>query len=196
VISATNDPVRRSATAAPQSLLRAATAIGLTSIVLVVALNVGMSGVVALMFGGLLGLAVLITVPGVAVVLISITLARFTGRRNIPAAIAVTVVAFVALGVAFFGFLTVPMIWVQPGFELVHVLIAVPSAMTLGLFLGSGRLRIIGLIGFALLIAGAVWVNAPDPQPTSPSQAEQPSAANFDAFIASGNFPTEVRFAP
>jgi hypothetical protein len=66
--------------------------------VLLVALNVGMSSVVALMFGGLLGLPALIIVPGVAAVLISIILSTCTGRRNVRAAIAVSVVAFVAWG--------------------------------------------------------------------------------------------------
>ena len=150
----------------------------LTSIVLLVALNVGMGSAVAVLFGGVFGLVVLIIIPGISVVLIAIILSVFTGRRHIPAAIVVTVVAFVALGIALLGFGTMPMIWVQPGFELVHLLIAVSSALTLGLFLGSWPLRITGVIGTALLIAGTTWVMTPDPPPTGPSQAEQQVAAN------------------
>jgi hypothetical protein len=182
-MAATDTPVGSVANAGRQSLLRVGIAMGLTAIVLLVALNVGMSSVVALMFGGL---PVLIIAPGIAVVLISVVLSACTGRRSIRAAIAVSVVAFVALGIAL-G--TVPMIWVQSGFELVHLLIAIPSPLTLGLFLGPWRSRIAGLIGTALLITVAVWVSAPDPQPTGPSQAEQQEHANFEAFIESGAFP-------
>lgn len=188
-MTATETPVGQATTADSQSLLRSGIALGLTAIVLLVALNFGMGGVVVLLYGGFLGLLMLIIAPSAAVVLISIIVSACTGRRNIRAAIVVTVAAFVALGIAFFGFGTVPMIWVQPGFELVHLLIAVPSALTLGLFLGSWRLRIAGVIGAALVITGAVWVSTPDPQPTAPSQAEQQDQANFEAFIKSGAFP-------
>ncbi|MHA6694126.1 hypothetical protein [Homoserinimonas sp. A520] len=168
-------------------------AMGLTAVILAVALNISMSGVVAAMFGQPYGLLVLAVTLVIAVVLISITVSRCTGRRNIRSAIIVAVMAFVALGIAFFGFGTVPMIWVQPGFELVHLLIAATSALALGIFIGPWPLRIAGGVGTALLIAGLVWVSIPDPQATGPSQAEQQAkkqeAANFEAFIESGAFP-------
>ena len=164
-------------------------AIGLTAVILTVGLNVGMVGVVSAMFGGPFGLLVLAVVMSVAVVLISLTVSALTGRRRIGAAIVVTVVAFVALGVAVFGFGTVPMLWVQPGFELVHPLIAVPSALLLGLFLPTWRLRIVGFVGAALLVAGAAWVAVPEPRAAGPSQDQLQLDANFEAYIDSGAFP-------
>ena len=169
--------------------LRTALAMGVTAVVLIAALSVGMGGAVAAMFGGPFGLLVPVVVMAVAVVLISLIVSSLTGRRRVGAAIVVTVTAFVALGVAVFGFGTVPMLWVQPGFELVYVLIAVPSALMLGLFLETWPLRVVGLVGAALLVAGAVWVSVPETQAEGPSAEQQQLDANFEAYIDSRAFP-------
>ena len=187
--TSTDGHVEPVASGSPRTLLRAGIAMGLTAIILLVALNVGMVGVVAALFGGVFGLLVLLIVMAVAVVLITLIVSALTGRRRVRAAIVVTVVAFVAWGIAVFGFGTVPMLWVDPGFELVHVLIAVPSALMLGLFLPTWQIRIVGGIGVALLVAGVVWVSVPEPQAGGPSQDQQQIDANFEAFIDSGAFP-------
>jgi len=181
--------VEAAASGSPRPALRAALAMGLTAVILVMALSAGMGGAIAAMFGGPLGLLVPVVVMAVAVVLISLVVSAVTGRRRIGAAVVVTVVAFVALGVAVAGFGTVPMLWVQPGFELVYLLIAVPSALMLGLFLGTWRLRAVGIVGVALLVAGAMWVSVPEPQPAGPSADQLQRDANFEAYIDSGAFP-------
>lgn len=188
----------------PPTLLRSAIALVLTAIILWVALNFGMRSVVVALFNGWSGLPFVIIAPTVAMILISIIVSVCTGRRNIPAAmpaaIVVTAIAFVALGVAFVHFGTVPMIWVEPGFELVPLLIAVPCALTLGLFLGTWKLRIVGVLGVALLVTGAVLVGGPNAGSASSSlqarleaEAEQQAAeqedANFESFIDNGEFP-------
>lgn len=169
--------------------LRVGIAIALTAVVLLVGLQMVLGGAVVLMFGGLLGLAFLILVPIGVAAAISVILYLCTGRKHIGASVTVTLIAFVSLGIAFFSFGTVPMIWVQPGFELVYVLIAVPSALCLGLFLGTWPLRAIGAAGLVLLTAGAVWVTAPEPVPDVASEAQLQEDANFEAYVASGLFP-------
>ncbi len=188
----------------PPTLLRSGIALVLAAIVLWAALNFGLRSVVVVLFAGWSGLPFVIIAPTVAMILISIIVAVCTGRRNIPAAvtaaIVVTVIAFIALGVAFVRFRTVPMIWVEPGFELVPLLIAVPCALMLGLFLGRWKLRVVGMLGVALLVTGAVVVGGPNAGPADLSlearleaEAEQQAAeqedANFESFIDSGDFP-------
>ncbi|MCP2030732.1 hypothetical protein L1277_000796 [Okibacterium sp. HSC-33S16] len=156
-----------------------------------------------LLLAGWAGLPLLIIAPVLAVILISIIVSVCTGRRNIPgampAATVVTFIAFVGLGIALFDFGTVPMIWVEPGFELVHVLVAVPAALTLGLFLVTWRLRVVGVVGIALLIGVLVVITTSNGQHVSSWQAEREALdaqqaaaqedANFEAYIQSGTFP-------
>lgn len=175
-------------------LARSILAIAATSVILWIMLNVAFSGVVGLLFGQWLGLAAM----AVAVVLGCVAIARLlrilTGKRGVAAAMTVTLTAIVSLVVAFVGFGTVPMIWVQPGFELVHVLVAVPAALIVGLFTGPLALRLLGLVGALALIAGGAWLIAPDvAQELGPSQgevqAQQQAERNFEAFIANGVYP-------
>ena len=178
-------------TTAQPSLLQTLSAIAGAAVVLLVVLNFVMTGGIGLLFGSPIGLVYVLGAAVIAVVLISFILRASVGRAKVGAAVVVTLVAFVALAVAVAGFGTIPMLWVQPGFELVHVLIAVPVAMILGLFLGSWPARTVGFAGLALLIAGAVLV-LPDAQPEAPSQAElnqETIDANFEAYIDAGAFP-------
>jgi hypothetical protein len=156
---------------------------------LTVALNIGLGGLVAFAFGGVAGLVISIVVLVVAIGLIATVMSLVTAPHRIWAAVCATMVAFVALGIAVFGFGSVPMVWVSPGIDLVTVLIAIPSALTLGLFVSSWRARIVGLVGGVALVLGAVWVAAPEPAPTGPSQAELQIDANFEGYVSNGEFP-------
>jgi hypothetical protein len=164
-------------------------AFALSALILAVALHFALWGAVIGMFGGLLALAILLVTVVLATALISVTLSGFTGRRNLPAAITATLVAHGALGIAIFGFGTVPVIWVPPGFDLIYVLIAVPCTLMLGLFLGGWRTRVIGACGALILAIGSVWILLPEPEPAGLSQAELQRDANFEGYIGGGLFP-------
>jgi hypothetical protein len=203
VTSATDIRPRLIRVLPPPTLLRSGIALAVTAIVLWASLDFGLRSAVVLLFVGWAGLPIVIVAPIGAVILISITISICTGRRNIPAAMpaafVVTFAAFVALGIALFDFGTVPMVWVQPGFELVHVLIAAPAALMLGLFLGTWKLRVVGVIGITLLIGVGVVITNTNGEPVSSLQAEREALgaqqaveqeeANFEAYIASGAFP-------
>ncbi|PRY68348.1 hypothetical protein B0I08_10450 [Glaciihabitans tibetensis] len=186
----TNAAAQPESTAArPESVLSVGIAVALTAVILYGALTLGLGGFTAFMFGGPIGLLMVGLVFVGTVVLISTVAGFGAGRRRIGAAVCVTALAFVALVTAVFGFGTVPMIWVQPGFDLATLMIAVLCALFLGVFFRSWQSRIAGVIGCAALVAGAVWVTVPEPEPTGPSQAELQSNANFEAYIANGQFP-------
>jgi hypothetical protein len=187
----------------PPTLLRSGIALVLTALVLWASLDFGLRSAVVLLFVGWAGLPIVIIAPTGAVILISIIISICTGRRNIPAAmpaaLVVTFAAFVGVGIALFDFGTVPMIWVQPGFELVYPLIAVSAALILGLFLGLWKVRVVGMIGIALLIGVVGVITTSNGPPVSSLQAEREALgaqqaaeqeqANFEAYLASGTFP-------
>ncbi|RWZ46143.1 hypothetical protein ELQ90_16085 [Labedella phragmitis] len=162
-------------------------AIAATALLLWVALTIGGQAAVVLMFGGMVGLAVLAVAVAVACATVAIVLSALTGRRRIGAAIAVTLLAFVATAVGLVGFGSIPMIWV--GFELVHLIVAVLSALVLGLFLEPLWLRIVGALSLvALIVAGAVLL-APENAEPEPSPDALQAQVNFEYFIENGTYP-------
>jgi hypothetical protein len=166
-------------------------AIGATALLLWVALTIGGQAAVVLMFGGLVGLAVLAIAVAAACATVAVVLAALTGRRRIGAAVTVTLLAFVATGVGIVGFGSIPMIWV--GFELVHLIVAVGSALVLGLFLEPLWLRIVGAASLvALIVAGAVLLapeeRVTEPEP-DPAAAAQQIEADYQSFLENGPYP-------
>lgn len=170
---------------------RLVAAIGATALVLWVALTIGGHAFVVLAFGGMIGLAVLAVAVVVAGAAVAAVVFAFTGRRRIGAAITVTLLAFVATAVCIVGFGSIPMIWV--GFELAHLIVAVESALVLGMFLEPLWLRLVGAMSLvALMVAGAVLL-APE-EPTSTPEADtvadaQQIEADYESFLENGPFP-------
>jgi hypothetical protein len=126
-------------------------------------LYVGMTGVIALLFGAWWGLVIILAVIGVAIAVLSAIARAVTGRQGWGAGISVTLVALVALGVALAEFRTIPMIWVEPGLELVYPVIAMASALAFGLFLGPRWIRIVGAIAAVAVAVGSVVLLQPEP---------------------------------
>jgi hypothetical protein len=173
-------------------VVRSMVAITATALVLWLAQSVWTWAIVITLFGqlwGLLVLAIAVTLTGVVVAAI---LRVCTGRHHILGAVVVTISTAVLLAVALVRYGTIPMIWVQPGFELVHLLVSVIAAPILGLFLGPRWLRVVGAAALAGWLAFAIWF-AP---PTTPSQddqlhdqQQQQADANFEYYIENGVFP-------
>jgi hypothetical protein len=180
-------------------LLRSVLAIGLTAIALWATLMSASTAFVAVMFGQLiaaLAFGVGLVIPGLAIAGITRV---FTGRFHVAGAVTVTVSAIAAYGIAQYGFGTIPMIWVPtgigplPGFELVHVVIALCAATVLGLFIGPTPMRIVGAFGLVALIGGGIWVALPDPvEPPDLSAADLQEKANYESFIDDGVYPMVV----
>jgi hypothetical protein len=158
-----------------------------TALVLWVALTVGGRAYVILLFGMAAGLAVLAIAVSATCVVVIIVVALFTGRRRIGAAIAVTLLAFLSTAVGIVGFGGIPMIWI--GFELVHPIVAVASALVLGVFFEPVWARILGGLALvALIVSGAVLLAPEDTQPERSADAVQ-AEANFEYFVENGTFP-------
>jgi hypothetical protein len=180
----TDDDQRGDATAG-----RLVAAIVVTALILWVALTIGGQATIVLMFGGMVGLAVLTVAVAAACATVAVVLSALTGRRRTGAAITVTLLAFVATGVGIVGFGSIPMIWV--GFELVHLIVAIGSALVLGLFLEPLSLRIAGALSLVSLIAAGAVLLAPEerePEPDAAAWAQQVEA-NFESFLDNGPYP-------
>jgi hypothetical protein len=162
------------------SSVRSLAAIGLTALVVWGGLTLAFQAFVALIFGGILGLLLVPVYLAGTVALVVLISWKFTGRRRIAAAITVTIAAVVSLALAFGEFSTIPMIWVQPGFELVNLLVAIAAALLLGAFIGPLWLRVIGGASAVAIVFFWCLALAPEQEPVP----DQPISldAEYDAF--------------
>lgn len=166
---------------------RTPAAIGATALVLWVALTIGGQAYVVFLFGMVVGLVVLAIAVAVTCAVVAVVVALITGRRRIGGAITVTLLAFLSTAVGIVGFGEIPMIWV--GFELVHPIVAVGSALVLGLFFEPRWARVLGGLALVALIVGGVVLLAPeDTEPERSSDAVQ-AEANFEYWLEYGTYP-------
>lgn len=166
---------------------RMAAAIGVTALVLWVALTIGGRAYVVLMFGMVVGLVMLAIAVVLTCVVVTVAIAAFTGRRRIGGAITVTLLAFLSTAVGIVGFGEIPMIWV--GFELVHLIVAVASALVLGLFFEPLWARTLGCVALvALIVCGVVLLTPEDTEPERSADAVQ-AEANFEYYLENGTYP-------
>ncbi len=142
--------------------------------VLWVGLYVGMSAFMAVLFGAFVGLVGIVIVMVLVVVVLATIIKAATGRRRVGAAIAVTLFAGVAQAVALAHFGQIPMMWVQPGLDLVYPVIAVFGALALGLFLGPWRVRVAGAVAALSIVVVAVSVFKSEPVGFDPSNGSSP----------------------
>jgi len=167
-------------------------AIAATAAVLWAALAVTTGLFVAAAFGAwwasLIGLAVLLVLEVLA---ITALLRVGSGRRHRITAVVIVLVSVVGLGLALARFGQIPMVWVAPGFELVHPVVAVASALIPGIAIGPRWMRVVcGMLVAGALAAAVWWVAATTEPPADPlAQPLAQQEANFEAYVAGGDFP-------
>jgi hypothetical protein len=183
----TGSGVARGEGARPLAILAAAFILWIS---LTLALGLGISSLFAAGPVGLLALPVVFTLTVVA---ITFALRALLGRHHVLAALCATGAAWIALLVVFFRAATIPILWVQPGFELTHVLIALPAAAMVGLFFDSvgfrigGGIAVAALVAVTLLIPGRAAPPQADPFPTL-EEREAARESEIDAFLADGAY--------
>ena len=157
-------------------------------------LYVGMTALMAVLFGALVGLVGIVIVMAVVVAVLATIIKAATGRRRVGAAIAVTLFAGVAQAAALAHFGQIPMMWVSPGLDVVYPMVALFGALTLGLFLGPWWVRVAGAVAVVSLVVVAVPALRPEPSGIDPNAVRSPEEqlADFSAL----NSKTLVSDAP
>lgn len=125
-------------------------------------LYVGMSALMAVLFGAIVGLVGIVIVMALVVAVLATIIKAATGSRRVGAAIAVTLFAGVAQAAALAHFGQIPMMWVQPGLDLVYPVVALFGAVALGLFLGPWWVRAAGAVAALAMVVGVGAVLRPE----------------------------------
>ena len=162
--AAAMEMARRAHPGAARSLLLIAATAG----VLWAGLYVGVGLFLGVAFGAYSMLASIAIVLALVVAALAVITRDGAGRPRVLAAFTVTFTAVASQVVALVYFGEIPMIWVKPGFELVFPVVAVASALVLGLFLGPRWVRVAGAVAAAAIVGCAFAVLRPEPPAIDP----------------------------
>lgn len=172
------------------SVWRSLAAILATFVILWFSLTTATSATIGALFAvGFAGFAAPVIVAVLAAAVTTFVVRSLTQQLRPFSAVGVTVMAVGIQTAWYFDAGELPIWWVQPGFELTHVISAAVAATALGIALGPLWLRLVGAVaavGALVLLASLL---APDPPPVVEDTAQQQIDANYEYYIEQGIFP-------